>query len=127
MNFLHTLAFVTGLLLSSLLLASSETFSSIEKSSPYSVTTLTGERYTFDAKPSDTIAKIKKKLGFSDHKSILISIEGNKLVIELESEDKLSKELEMKKKDLLNFIESINLTPKEEISVEDFLNDSRRY
>ncbi len=62
MNFLHTLAFVTGLLLSSLLLASSETFSSIEKSSPYSVTTLTGERYTFDAKPSDTIAKIKKKL-----------------------------------------------------------------
>ena len=72
-------------------------------------------------------AKIKKKLGFSDHKSILISIEGNKLVIELESEDKLSKELEMKKKDLLNFIESINLTPKEEISVEDFLNDSRRY
>jgi GTP-binding protein EngB required for normal cell division len=44
------------------LLASSETFSSIEKSSPYSVKTLTGEAYSFEAKPSDTIAKIKKKL-----------------------------------------------------------------
>lgn len=62
MNFLHALTFVTGLLLSNLLPAASETSSSIEKIFSYSVITLTGERYTFDAKPSDTIATVKKKL-----------------------------------------------------------------
>ncbi|MES2614344.1 MAG: GNAT family N-acetyltransferase [Bdellovibrionota bacterium] len=37
------------------------------------------------------------------------------------------KELDMKKKDLLNFIEKLDLTPKENISVKDFLNKSRKY
>ena len=39
----------------------------VEKSSPYSVKTLEGEIYTLEAKPSDTIATLKKKLLEKNH------------------------------------------------------------
>ena len=71
--------------------------------------------------------KIKAMLGIKEQKSILISIENNKIIIEIEHEKKEHNELRMKKKNTLNFIENFNLEPKENISVEEFLNESRRY
>ncbi len=94
------------------------------------MTTINNEKYKSVIASRGVIylpKKIKKKLGFLDHKSVLISIEDNKIIIEFEQENKMSQELEMKKKDVLNFIDNFNLNPKESISVEEFLNESRRY
>jgi len=71
--------------------------------------------------------KIKSLLGIVDHKSVLISLEDNKIVIEIEPENKIYQELETKKNEVLDFIEKFNLSPKENISVEEFMNEARRY
>ena len=72
--------------------------------------------------------EVREKYGISkDTILILHASHDGKLFFEKKDEEKERRKKQQKKKEFMEYFSSINLTKKEDITVEEFLNDSRRY